>query len=269
MPVSSAQPVEQGAHRGDELARPLVGGDPRDRLGEADDGVLVVGHRAVAGPAVCGQPQPGDALLGGLQEVGAPLPAVAVGQGDAVAADLADRLGDALEDLGVVGDEEVRPLGAAGLLVGEEDDDEVAWGHGAGAGEVAHAREDHRVHVLHVDGAAAPDAAVALLPRERVDRPVGGVGRHDVEVAVDAQRARLAVGPGDAHGDADAARVALERLGLQAHLAQLLDDVGRGLGLPRAAAVAVVGRVDADQLLAEPDDLVLGPGHGVGHGQPL
>ena len=43
----------------------------RDRLGQPDDRVVVVGHRAVAGPAVGAQPQPGDALLGGLQQVGA------------------------------------------------------------------------------------------------------------------------------------------------------------------------------------------------------
>ncbi len=114
------QAVEQRAHRGDELAGPLVRGDPRDRLGEPHDRVLVVGHRAVAGPTVRGQPQPGDALLGGLEQVGAPLLPVAVGDGDAVATDLADRLGDAVEHLGVLGDDEVRALGAAGLLVGEE-----------------------------------------------------------------------------------------------------------------------------------------------------
>ena len=95
------------------------------------------------------------------------------------------------------------------------------------------AREDHRVHVLHVDRAAAPDAAVALLRRERVDRPVGGVRRHDVEVAVHAQRAALAVGARDAHGHADPAGVALEGLRLQAHLAQPVDDVRGRLAPPR------------------------------------
>ena len=80
------------------------------------------------------QPQPGDALLGGLQQVGARARPVAVGDGDAVAADLADRLGDALEELGVVLDDVVRPLDAAGLLVGEERDDQVARRLGAGRG---------------------------------------------------------------------------------------------------------------------------------------
>ena len=166
-------------------------------------------------------------------------------------------------------DEEVRALRAAGLLVGEEHDDEVARRHGPGAGDVPHAREDHRVHVLHVDRAPPPDAPVALLRREGVDRPVRGVRRDDVEVAMDAQGSSLPVGAGDAHGDAHAARVALEGLGLQTHLSQLVDDVCRGLRLPRTAPVAVVRRVDPDQLPAELDDLVLGPRHGVGHGQPL
>ena len=263
------QPVEQRAHRGDELARPLVGGDPRDGLGQPHDRVLVVGYRAVPGTTVGGEPEPGDALLGGLQQVGAPLTPVAVGDGDAVAADLADRLGDALEDLGVLGDHEVRALGAAGLLVREEHDDQVAGRSGTCAGQVAHRREHHRVHVLHVDRAAAPHAAVTLLPRERVDRPVGGVGRHHVEVPVHAERTALAVGTRDAHGDADPPRVALEGLRLQADLAQQVDDVLGRLRLAGAAAVPVVAGVDPDELLADPDDLVLRAADGVGHGQPL
>ena len=55
------------------------------------------------------QPQPGDALLGGLQQVGALLAARRGRHGDAVAADLADRLGDALEQLGVLVDEQWLP----------------------------------------------------------------------------------------------------------------------------------------------------------------
>ena len=45
--------------------------------------------------------------------------------------------------------------------------------------------------------------------------------------------------------------------GLEADLGELLGDVLRRLPLPRAAAVAVVRRVDADQVAAEVDDLVL------------
>lgn len=71
IPVIVPRVSSRLADRRDVLARPLVGGDAADRGGEADDGVLVVGHRPVTRPAVGSQPQPGDALLGGLQEVGA------------------------------------------------------------------------------------------------------------------------------------------------------------------------------------------------------
>ena len=62
-----------------------------------------VDHRAVAGAAAGGQPHPGHALLGGLDEVD-PLPA----DGRAEAADLADRLGAALELLAVLLDDDLR-----------------------------------------------------------------------------------------------------------------------------------------------------------------
>ena len=179
------------AHRGDVLARPLVRVDPRDRLGQADDRVLVVGDRAVPGAAVGAQPQPGDALLGGLQQVGAGRLAVAVGDGDAVAADLADRLGHARR---TPRGGRRPPSGCPGRRRPPRRRRTRTPGRAAARVPVRArwrtARQHHRVHVLHVDRAAAPDAPVALLPGERVDRPVGGVGRHDVEVAVHAQRRR-------------------------------------------------------------------------------
>ena len=72
---------------------------------------------------------------------------------------------------------------------------------GAGAGPDD--REQHRVEVLHVDRAAAPDVAVLDLAGERVDLPVLGRRRHDVEVAVQQQRAarRRAVPPQCATSD--------------------------------------------------------------------
>src|SRR3712207_7922274 len=41
-----------------------------------------------------------------------------------------------------------------------------------GAGPIADQCQDHRVHVLHVDRAATPDVAVALLAGERMDAPL-------------------------------------------------------------------------------------------------
>ena len=111
----------------------------------------------------------------------------------------------------VVVDEPVAAVRAAGLLVGEEDEGRVAGGLGAGAGEVPDVREDHRVHVLHVDRAATPDAAVALLGGEGVDLPVGGVGRDDVEVTVHREAGPRGVLALEAHDDGRAAGLALEQ----------------------------------------------------------
>ena len=177
--------------------------------------------------------------------------------GEGEAADLADRLGDALEEVGVLVDEVPRAVRAAGLLVGEEGEHDVARGLAAAAQPVAYDRQRHRVHVLHVDGAAAPHAAVGDLAGEGVVGPVRRVGRYDVGVAVDEQRGPgrvLALDPGHGRG---AARVRLEDLRLEPHLGELLGDVLGGLALARARVVAVVAGVDPDQLAAEVDDLVL------------
>ena len=55
---------------------------------------------------------------------------------------------------------------------------------------LAHDREHHRVHVLHVDR-ARPQTSRRHLAGERVKGPVRGVGRHDVQVAVHQQRGPL------------------------------------------------------------------------------
>ena len=128
-----------------------------------------------------------ERLLADLQQVGA-----AVADGDGVAADLADRLGRAGEPLGPVLHDERGAFDAAVLLVGEEREDEVALGLLAGAEDVGHRRQDHGVHVLHVDGAAAPQHPVADLAGERVDAPVLGDRGDDVEVAVQDERGLVA-----------------------------------------------------------------------------
>ncbi len=251
-----AEAVEELAHRGEVLAGPLVGADPADRLGEVDDRVVGVRDGAVAGPPGGHEAQPEDALLGGLDEVGAGLPVALGRHGHAVAADLADRLGDAVEELGTGLHDVVRAEDSPSLLVGEEGEDDIAWGLGTAAGQVADVGQDHGVHVLHVHRASTPDAPVAQLGTERVDLPVGSIGGHDVEVAVDAQGRPVAVLALDAHEDARAARVALHDRRLEADLAQLGDDVLRRLPLPRPAAVAVVGAVDPDEVATDAHHLV-------------
>ncbi|KAI2474372.1 ArgE Acetylornithine deacetylase/Succinyl-diaminopimelate desuccinylase [Pyrenophora tritici-repentis] len=69
---------------------------PADRLAELGDRVVGVGHGTVAGGALHGQPHPVHALLGRLDQVE---PQVLV-DGEREAADLADRLGDPLEQPG-------------------------------------------------------------------------------------------------------------------------------------------------------------------------
>src|SRR5699024_2940616 len=138
-------PVEQCAHAGDVLDREVVRIDRGDRPGQAHDRVLVVGDRAVAGAAVGAQATPGHTLLGGLGQVGAHvLAGVRLRQGDRVAAHLADRLGHAVEDLGMVLHQPLSAPHTAVLLVGEEGEHQIAGRDLPGAGEVPGDGEDHR-----------------------------------------------------------------------------------------------------------------------------
>ena len=157
-----------------------------------------------------------------------------------------------------------------GLLVGQEAEDQVSRRATPRAGQVTDDGQHHRVHVLHVDRAAAPEAAVAFLAREGVDLPVGGVGRHHVEVPMDHQGSafgrsgRVAL---DADHDARPAGFALEQLGFQADLGQQPHHVFGRLALPRPRAVTEVAGVDLEQVAAELDDLVLRAG--LAHGDTL
>ena len=72
----------------------------------------------------------------------------------------------------------------AGLLVWEEGEDHVAPWTKASASPVAQDREDHGVHVLHVDSATSPDEAVLDDAAQRRNRPFRGNGRHDVQMPV-------------------------------------------------------------------------------------
>ena len=142
---------------------------------------------------------------------------------------------------------------AAGLLVGGEAEHRRPGRLDPGAGPGAHHREQHRVEVLHVDGAAAPQVAVLHLAGERVHRPVVGLGGHDVEVAVQQQRVAVAGAPARHH--VGPPLDAFVDLRLQADLGQQRGDVLGGLALARSGPVAVVGGVHADQVAADLDDL--------------
>ena len=259
-----AEPVEQRPDRGDVLARPGVCRDPADRLGQPHDGVGLVGHRPVPGSPAGVQPKPRDPLLRGLDEVGAGgLPGPGARHGDAEAADLRDRLGHPLEPVAVLVDDPPAALQSARLLVGEEHERRRPRRLLTGPREVAQVGDDHRVHVLHVDGPAPPDAAVALLAGERVHLPVGGVRRDDVEMTVHGEAGTRGVGPLDPDHHRRSARLALDEHGVQTHLGELVHDVLGGLAFPWARPVAVVDRLDPDQVGADARDFVFGSDGGV------
>jgi hypothetical protein len=223
-----------------------------DGGGQLGHGVVGVQHRAVPGGAARRQAQPQHALLGGLDQVG---PGAA--ERDREAADLAQRLGRAGEELRLVLDQPARPDHAAGLLVGEKSEDHIPRGYGVVALELARDGESHRDHALHVDRAAAPHVAVADLPGEGMHRPVGGVGRHHVEVAVHQQRAARRIGAGQPDDHIAAPPGARFDIGdLVAHLGELARDILRGrLFCANFFRITEIACVDRDQLAGQRDHL--------------
>ena len=149
---------------------------------------------------------------------------------------------------------------SAGLLVGEHRHDQVAGRFATGARQLPDVGDDHRVHVLHVDRSAAPDAAVLDLGAERIDLPVAGGGRNDIEVTVHHQRIARTVRAGDPNDDTGPARVALDDHGVETDLLELPHDVLRRFAFTGAAAVTEVAGVEGDQVLADLDDLIKGSG---------
>ena len=94
-----------------------------------------------------------------------------IANGEREAADLADRLRDSPRPPRDARRPASRaPSDAAGLLVGGEDQPDRPPRRHAGTGPSAYDAEHHRVEVLHVDCAAAPDAAVDR-PRRRTAAP--------------------------------------------------------------------------------------------------
>jgi hypothetical protein len=244
-----------------------VAAHPRHGLGQLGDRVVGLEHRAVPGGAACGQPEPGDALLGRLDQVEA-----LAAEGDAEPADLADRLGDALEEAGVVVHQVAGTVRTTRLLVGQEGQDHIAGRTAALTQALADHGEDHRVHVLHVYGAAAPDAVLvgagaagagaggacgADVAREGVNLPVRRIRRDDVEVAVQQQRRPALVLTGDAGDHAGPAGRGFQDGRLEADVGQENGDVLGRLAFAGTGVVAPVGRIDPDQVAAQAGDLVL------------
>ncbi len=247
--------------------REFVPAQPGHRLGHLGDRVVVVHHRTVSGPPARRQPHPGQALLGGFDQVEAALTAVAARHRQREAADLPDGLGDPVEQVRPVVDEPLRPVGAAVLLVGDEREHQIPRRHDAVAFEVPGDGDHHADHVLHVDRAAAPHVAVLDRPGERVHAPVGRFGGDDVEVAVDQQRAAVRVGAGQpGEHVAPPGCSCLDVLGGVADLAESVAHPFRAVGLALGGRrVTGIGGVESDQLADEVDDLVGGAGGRHGH----
>ena len=139
-------------------------------------GVVFARHRAVAGAAGGAQLHPHRALLGDLDGIDD-----AAVHAHREAARFAERVLGAHE-LGMMIDEPARAVIAAGLLVGDAGEDEVALERDALLLEARDDERRHDRHVLHVDGAAAPHIAVVDLAAERRMGPALRLGGDDVEV---------------------------------------------------------------------------------------
>jgi hypothetical protein len=94
--------------------------------------------------------------------------------------DLTDGLGGAGKKIRSIVDEPTRPVHHARFLVGEEHDNDVTSGSLSGSTPVAHHRRDHRVHVLHVHGASAPDETVVDFCREWRMGPITRHSWHNI-----------------------------------------------------------------------------------------
>jgi len=112
----------------------------------------------------------------------------------------------------VVLDEPVSPQDATSLLVSGEHQGDRTVRNGSSTLTGTNDREQHRVEILHVDGAAAEQIAVDDLCGEWVDLPVSALRGNDIQVSVDEQSGlgRVLVAPSGDH--ARAPRCGLEKL---------------------------------------------------------
>ena len=165
------------------MHRPAMLPDARDRGRNLRHCVVIREGRPVSGPALRDQAHPGDALLGGLDEIE---PTV-IGQGERKAADLAHALADTVKQVGPVIDDPVRSVLAACLLVRDKEEDQVPLRAHAGPAPRARERDEHGIHVLHVHGSASPDHPVVHFGGEGGHRPIRRARGHDIEVTVQEQ----------------------------------------------------------------------------------
>ena len=205
--------------------------------------------RAVTGRAVDADPAPADALL-------------ADGDPDALAG------GGVLQDTAVLGDDVVAADGvalvlgeppgaqrAAGLLVGDGEEQERA-ARPAPRRRQASRRHRHRGgEVEHVDGAPTPHHAVDELAAERVALPALGIDRHDVGVAHEHQGRGGRVGALEPGHQRRPPGQRLERLHLHAAAVEVVGEQLGAADLLARIRGAVVDAAVADQPLQQVGDL--------------
>src|SRR5260221_4632909 len=88
-------------------------------------------------------------------------------------------------------DQVTRSVPRACLLVGYGSQDDVALELCSSALEQHQGHEAHRHHVLHIDGAPTPDAAVVLIGGEGAVEPPLGIGGHHVQMPIEKERGLL------------------------------------------------------------------------------
>lgn len=81
------------------------------------------------------------------------------------AAELADRVADAVQEPGVLFDGEAGAVVPASVLIAQQAQDDVAGRPCLGFGRLQERREHHGYPALHVESAASPD--IAVRPRLR------------------------------------------------------------------------------------------------------
>ncbi len=204
------------------------------------------------GPAGNGELHPGDALLGRFDGVKAQVVGDRVGE----ATDLADGLGAVREQVRMIVDQPTGAQDSASLLVGHKGENQVTRWAAAGPDKITNDREGHCVHVLHVDGAPAPQAAVEDLAREGMHPPVRRIRRYHVEMTVDEQRRPARVSPFDPGDDAGTARLGFQHGRIKADLGELGGNI-LGDGPLVAVTAPPVHRVDPQQVPADLHNLIL------------
>ena len=229
----------------------VVGQAGHDLRGLDQRVVGAVGHRAVAGRALHAQPPPRHALLPHVHD------------DVRLAVVLADRA--AVLGQEIIGAQGVPVLlahvpgaeRAAGFLVGARQVHERAARPPSPLGQRLQHDRLRRRDVQHVERASAPHLALHQLAAERIARPRGGVHRHHIGVAHQAQRRRRRIGALDAGHQAGAARgvVRLIDLDVEATALQVRLEHVAGLHLLAGGDGAVVHALVADELLQELDGL--------------